>query len=186
MSLHTETYRWTVDEFEKLGETGFFQESGRVELLNGEIFVMSPTGYRHNYAVQELTEFFSDRRRRRYITRPQCTVILNDGSDVLPDLALLRPVAHRYRRQHPVAEDVLLLVEVADSSLGYDRHDKLPVYAAEGIAEVWIVNLRAEQLEVYREPAGVDYAVKTIHAAGETIAPLAFPDLLLPVADVLP
>ena len=136
--------------------------------------------------MQELKEFFTAHAHRCYITRPQCTLVVNEGSDVLPDLVLLQPAPHRYRRQHPVAADILLIVEVADAALGYDRHDKLPLYATEGIAEVWIVNLRAEQLEVYREPSGTNYAVQTVHIAGEQVAPLAFPDLVLPVGAVLP
>jgi Uma2 family endonuclease len=110
---------------------------------------------------------------------------VNDGSDLLPDLVLLKPAAHRYRSQHPVAEDVLLIVEVADSSLGCDRHGKMPDYAAEGVPEVWVVNLRSDQMEVHRSPAGSDYRVKTIHTGREQIAPLAFPDLLLTAGDVL-
>jgi Uma2 family endonuclease len=185
MSVYAPTYRFNVAEFQKLGEAGIFHEDDRVELLNGEIIVMSPIGYRHSSAVRHLIEIFSGRSRRRYFVDAQSSFVLDDGSEPQPDITLLHREADR-RGRLPNAEDVYLIVEVSDTSLGYDREEKLPAYARNGIAEVWIVNLTEDVIEVYRNPSADGYGPKLVVRRGESVAPLAFGDVEVPAAEVLP
>ena len=123
---------------------------------------------------------------KRYIARSQCTLLCGDASELLPDLVLLRAEPHRYRDRHPGPADVLLLIEVADESLGFDRGSKLRAYAAAGIPEYWIVNVRESRVEVHREPAGESF--RTVHSAGrgDTLAPLFAESGEVPLADIFP
>ena len=183
--LHAPTYRWTVEEYEELGRAGLFQEDKRVELLHGEIIVMSPIGYRHATAVRLLTNFLARRARGRYEVDPQNPFNLDDASQPQPDLSLVDPAVSTKRR-HPEPADIFLVIEVSDSSVRYDREDKGPAYASRGIREYWLLNLEANVLEVFREPAGAAYGESRVLGPEETIAPLAFPDLVLRVGDFLP
>jgi Uma2 family endonuclease len=185
MSVHAPTYRFSVAEYQKLGEAGIFHEDDRVELLNGEIIIMSPIGYRHATAVRNLNEIFVEACRRRYCIDPQNPFILDDESEPQPDLTLLRREMHRAERL-PEAADVHLIVEVSDTSIGYDRAEKLPAYARNGIAEVWIVNLKDDAIEVYRDPGAEGYATKLRFLRGETLSPLAFGDIEVQVSEALP
>ena len=121
-----------------------------------------------------------------YLTRSQCTLLCGEASELLPDLVLLRAEPHRYRDRHPGPADVHLLIEVADESLGFDRGSKLRAYAAAGIPEYWIVNVRESRVEVHREPAGE--AFRTVHSAGrgDTLAPLLAESGDVPLADIFP
>src|SRR5438445_7635347 len=101
MSLEAEPYRFSVDEYHKLGEADICTEDDRIELLHGELVIMSPIGIRHNYAVRQLTAFFAARAQGHYETSPQCTVLFDDESELMPDVALLRIAPHRYRDRHP-------------------------------------------------------------------------------------
>jgi Uma2 family endonuclease len=182
---HAPTDEWTVEEYEKLNAAGIFTESDRVELLNGEIIVMSPLGYRHAMAVMRLNEFFVEGSRRRYRVNPGNPVLLDDRSEPQPDLALLARGVDTQGR-HPDPSQVFLLIEVSDSSLRYDREDKRPAYARRNIREYWILNLEENVLEVYRNPRDGTYQDVRIVKADETVAPEAFPDLVLRVGDFLP
>jgi len=115
----------------------------------------------------------------------QNPVRLSDFSEPEPDVALLRPRPDLYRARKPRAEDVLLLVEVADTSLDYDRRTKLPRYAAAGIPEVWIVNLVDQRVEVYRDPRPDGYATHTVHARGDSLAPASLPEVAIAVGEIL-
>jgi Uma2 family endonuclease len=183
--LHAPTYRWTVEEYEELGRTGFFNENDRVELLNGEIVIMSPIGYRHATAVTRLTNFLARRSGGRFDVSPQNPFNLDPRSQPQPDLTLLDPKCDKLPR-HPEPEEIFLIIEVSDSTVRYDRQDKCPAYAARRVREFWLLNLDENVLEVFREPAGPAYRDVRILAPTETIAPLAFPDLELRVGDFLP
>jgi Uma2 family endonuclease len=185
MSVNAPTYRFSVAEYEKLGETGIFHEDDRVELLNGEIIVMSPIGYRHAATVRNLTEIFVEASKRRYSLDPQNPFVLNDESQPQPDITLFRRDVHRAKRL-PAATDIHLVIEVSDSSLGYDRNDKLPAYARNGIVEVWIVNLVNDTVEVYRDPNPAGYETKLRFTRDDTLSPLAFSDIEVRVSEVLP
>ena len=177
-------YRFSVEEFHKLGETGFFQPKDRVELLDGEIIVMSPIGIRHAMAVSWITESFVEQARRRYLLSPGNPVWLHEHSEPQPDMMLIPRVRNVDR--HPRPEDVFLLVEVSDTSLAYDRNRKLAADAQAGVREYWIVNLEDDRVEVFREPSGGKYQVALTFAADESIHPLAFDDVIVPVADIIP
>jgi Uma2 family endonuclease len=186
MSIEAETYRFSVDEYHRLGEAGILGEDDRIELLNGELVIMSPIGIRHNFAVRQLTAFFAARAQGHYETSPQCTLLLDDESELLPDITLLRIVSHGYRDRHPQPADVLLVIEVADESLGYDRGSKRRAYARAGVPELWIVNLRESALEIFRNPEGDRYTEELRFAKTDRIAPLIAESGELSFADVLP
>lgn len=182
---HAPTYPWTVEEYEKLNAAGIFTESDRVELLNGEIIVMSPIGYRHSVAVMRLTEFFVEGSRRRYAVNPGNPVLLDEHSEPQPDVSLVDRAFDKQGRQ-PDASQIYLLIEVSDSSLRYDREDKGPAYARRNVREYWILNLEENVLEVFRNPEHGAYRDVRILKAEETVAPEGFPDLVLRVGDFLP
>lgn len=183
--LHAPTYRWTVEKYEELGRAGFFQCKPRVELLNGEIVTMSPIGFRHATAVKRLTKFFNRLSGDRYDVTAQLPIIIDELSEPEPDLALVDP-ASEATGKHPQPAHIFLVIEVSDSTLRYDRENKLPAYARNGVREFWLLNLQTNQLEVYRDPAGESYRDTLTLRPDETIAPLAFPDVELRVGDFLP
>jgi Uma2 family endonuclease len=183
--LHAPTYRWTVEEYEELGRAGIFDENDRVELLNGEIIVMSPIGYRHATAVTLLNRFFVKNENGHYVVTPGNPFILDQHSEPQPDLCLAEQVILT-QGHHAGPGQIFLVIEVSDSTLAYDRKDKGPAYARNGVREYWILNLSSNVLEVYREPDAAGYRETQILGREETIAPLAFPDVTLRVGDFLP
>ena len=183
--LHAPTYRWTVEEYEELGRAGIFDENDRVELLNGEIIVMAPIGYRHATAVNRLNQFLILHARGRYMVTPGNPFILDEHSEPQPDLCLAEPAIDT-QGHHAGPEQIFLVIEVSDSTLAYDRKDKGPAYARNGVREYWLFNLADNVLEVYRRPVADGYQEKRILKAEETIAPLAFSDAVLRVGDFLP
>jgi len=183
--LHVPVYRWSVEEYEELGRGGFLQGDQRVELLNGEIVPLSPIGYRHATAVRLLNNFLARRARGRYEVDPQNPFNLDDRSQPQPDLTLVDPAVSTQHR-HPTPADLFLVIEVADSSVLYDRADKGPAYARSGIREYWLLNLEDNVLEIYRAPADGSYRETLLLRADDTAAPLAFPDLELRAGDFLP
>ncbi len=178
-------HRFTVTEYYRMAETGVLRPDARVELLNGEIIDMSPIGPFHGGVTKYLIDVFSAAANGRWNLGVQDPVRLNDHSEPQPDVALLRPAADFYRRRHPGPDDVLLLIEVSDSTLDQDRETKLPAYGRAGISELWIVNLNELTMEVYREPHFEGYASKTVLRAGEQASPAGFPDVSVDVRDLL-
>jgi len=178
-------HRFSVKEYYRMAETGVLRPDARVELLNGEIIDKSPIGPFHGGVTNYLNSVFSTAARRRWITAVQDPVRLDDRSEPEPDIALLRPVSDFYRKRHPRPDDVFLLIEVADTSLESDQEAKLPAYGRAGIPEVWLVNLNDLTVEVYREPHFTGYATKTVLRAGDQVAPLAFPEVVVDVAELL-
>ena len=177
--------RFTVDEYYRMAQAGILHEDDRVELLEGEIVQMAPIGSGHAGRVLRLATWFSARLAGRALVNVQNPVRLSSGSEPEPDIALLRPRPDFYTTAHPRPEDVLLIVEVAETSLTYDRDVKVPLYAAAGIPEVWIVALAAERVLVYRSPHAGRYQHAVTVERGSTLAPAAFPDLALPVGELL-
>jgi Uma2 family endonuclease len=178
-------HRFNVKEYYRMAETGVLPPDARVELLNGEIIDMSPIGPFHGGVTDYLNEFFTAASRGRWQTRIQNPVRLDDHSEPQPDLMLLKRLPGFYRKRHPIPEDVYLLIEVADTTLPADETEKIPAYGRAGIPEVWIVNLSDLVVEVYREPHFTSYGSKTILRAGDSVAPLAFPDAVLDVGELL-
>lgn len=150
--------RWiTADEYERMGEAGIFPEGARLELIEGEIFEMSPIGSAHAACVDFLVYLFNVIANGHFIVRVQSPIRLNDFSEPQPDVALLRWRDDFYRGAHPTPADVLLVVEVADTTVVTDRSVKLPLYARSGVPEFWLVNIPEGQLEIYSQPSGDSY-----------------------------
>ena len=185
MIAHIGTYRFSVEEYEKLGAAGIFHEDDRVELLEGEIIIMAPIGKHHIKAVRRLIRVLNRRYADLCFVDCQSPVVLDNFSEPQPDI-LLVALSIDDGLEKPTPADVFLAVEVADSSLHYDTTAKLRAYARSGIPEYWIVNLTESLVEVYRQPQGEIYAEHFRREAGETLAPAAFPDRPLNVADILP
>jgi Uma2 family endonuclease len=178
-------HRFSVKEYYRMAETGVLKPDAPVELLDGEIMDMSPIDPFHGGVVTCLNAILTVAGQGRWVTAVQNPVHLSDHSEPQPDLLLLKPSSDGYRKRHPQPEDVYLLIEVSDTSLATDRDDKLPAYGRAGIAEVWIVNLNEETIEVYREPHFTGYASTSLLRAGEKAAPRAFPDAAVDVAELL-
>jgi Uma2 family endonuclease len=185
MTIPLPRRRFTVDDYYRIAAAGVLGEDDRVELIEGEIIEMSPIGSRHAACVNRLNGIFSVGVGARAIVAVQNPVRLSDLSEPQPDLAVLEPRADAYASGHPRAHDVLLLIEVADSSLPVDRHVKAPLYAVSGIRELWIVDIEAGRIHVFREPASDGYRSTRTVGRGDTVQPLAFPELAIEAGDVL-
>jgi len=185
MSVVPKTRRFTADEYHRMGEVGILTDEDRVELIDGEIIEMSPIGPPHMRCVMFLNEVFVRRLAGRAVVSPQNSIRLTPHTEPQPDVILLQPPLDRYARRIPQPSDALLVVEVADISQVRDRQVKLPRYAAAGISEVWIVDLDADAVEVYRAPAPTAYTESRRLVRGEALAPSAFPDVSLAVGDIL-
>lgn len=175
--------RFTWEEYHRMGEAGVLRPKERVELIEGEIIVMTPIGPRHSACVAELTRRLVPAIGDRALLWPQNPVRLPRDTEPEPDIVLLRPRADRYAADSARAEDVLLLIEVADTSYRYDSRVKLPLYARARVAETWIVDLMHDVVEVYRDPSASNYAVSTRVERGGIVAPAALPDVILTVDD---
>ena len=143
----------SADVFHRMGEAGILGPSDRVELIAGEIIDMSPIGAMHAAIVDVLARRFSRRACESLFVRCQNPLRLDDLSEPEPDLAILRPRADCYTTAHPEAADVLLVIEVADTSLAYDLGTKVPLYARHGIPEVWVIDAATRRTRVFRQPA---------------------------------
>ena len=184
MPAVAQTFRFTVDEYHKLADAGILEEDDRVELLDGEIILMSPVGYRHAKAVRRLVTTFIRASRDRYEVQGQDPVVVNDYSEPQPDVLLLANEVDEYEGL-PEARHTYLVVEVADSTLRYDRGRKLKAYARAGIAEFWIVNLKENSIEVYRDPAGETYGSRSVARGQERVAPAIFSDVKVTVSKIV-
>ena len=167
-----------------MGQFGIFSEDERVELVCGEIIDMPPIGERHAACVDFLTQLITLRLRRSAIVRVQNPVQLDDYSEPQPDIAVLKRRDDFYRHAHPRPEDVLVVIEVSDSTLELDRKVKLPLYAGAGIPEAWLVNLPEECIEVYSDPAGGEYQTVRSYARGEVVRSRSLAALRVSVAKV--
>ncbi len=179
-------YSFTVDEYNRMGAAGIFPDGVRTELIEGEIVEMAPIGSYHSTVVARLARFFA-----RALTDEQAFITsqspfeLSTRSEPEPDVLVLAPRSDEYVEHHPYPREVRLLIEVSDSSIHLDRDIKLPLYAREGVQEVWIVDLAAAVIHVYREPAQGSYSRVREASRGESLSPAAFPNLSLVVNDIL-
>ena len=179
--------RFTVDEYFAMEVAGILHEDDRVELMDGEIIIMPPIGDRHIGGASWGITLFVPPLIGRASMLVGDPAYLDDRSAPQPDIALVTwnsPGSGVARRATP--EDVYLVIEFADSSLAYDRGAKLARYAAAGIPEVWVANLRAQEVTAYAEPSSSEYAAVRTYRAGESISPRAFPDVALAVSDFMP
>lgn len=181
--------RWTRQEYERLVTEGFFHPEERLELVEGEIIRMTPQGSPHATAISLCVEALRAAFGADHHVRVQMPLALTDDSEPEPDVAVVAGNPRDYRDAHPTT--ALLIVEVADATLPYDRERKANLYARAGIAEYWIVNLLDRCLEVYRRPtlsgtANARYADRAVLPTEESIAPLATPNQSITVSDLLP
>ena len=177
--------RFTVDEYLALGAAGILAKEERIELLDGEIIQMAPIGNRHRNSVNWSGDLMREAIGRRAMVQVQAPIQLDDATMPEPDIAVIRRGS--INDIAPVLpSDVYLLVEVADSSLEFDLGEKLARYAAAGIPEVWVANLRAGELVVNTEPEGTAYAQVRVIPLGGMVSPQAFPDVELELADFIP
>lgn len=144
----------SVAAFHRMGETGILGPADRVELIEGEIIDMSPIGVLHAAIVARLASYFSQRLGGAAVVWCQNPLRLDDISEPEPDIAVLRPRADFYTTAHPAPADVLLVIEVADTSLAYDLGTKVPLYARHGIPEAWVIDAATRRTRVFRQPAG--------------------------------
>ena len=175
----------TVDEYYNLADKGIISRDERLELIEGEILVMRSQNGPHVACTLRINTWFTPRVAGRAIVSVQCTMLIPDYSAPEPDFILLKLRDDFYESGVAQPADVLLLAEVSHSSVAFDRGRKLRMYAAAGIPEYWVFAVERKQLHVYRTPKGRAYAEHLVVKRGETIAPLAFPDLAVPVDQIL-
>ena len=177
---------FNVDEYYAMAEAGILAPEERVELLDGEIVEMSPIGDVHAYSVDEAVYLFTIQLGERARVRSQNPVRLASNREFQPDVSILRWREDKYLSGHPMPEDVLLLIEVSDSTLDYDRNVKLAIYAEAEIPETWIANIPDQVVEVDTLPSNGVYQMRQVFSVGESVSPLAFPDVSLPVSRIVP
>ena len=177
--------RFTVVEYYAMADAGILSEYDRVELLDGDLITMPPIGDWHAASVKLFNNTILPCLEGRAIMAVQDPVRLDEHSEPQPDIMLLQWRDDFYRNAHPAPGDVMLLIEVADSSVEFDRTVKLAAYARAGIPEVWIVARAERRIEAYTEPAGNEYATVRYFGPGETVAPQAFSDITLAVDRII-
>ena len=184
MAIDFQRHRFTAADFEAMVAAGILNDEDRVELLEGEVVDMAPIGPPHAACVRRLTRLFVTRLGDVDVS-VQNPIRLSDLSEPEPDVTVLAPRPGDYEESHPRPEDVLLLVEVADSTLLRDREWKLPLYAQAGIPEVWIIDLTGRTVECHREPGPTGYGRTDRLAPGEQAVPAAFPGVAFAVTEIL-
>jgi Uma2 family endonuclease len=177
--------RFTVEEYRRMGEAKILREDDRVELIEGEVVQMTPIGSRHAACVARLNHLLLRAAGDRAIVWVQNPIGIPPHSEPQPDLALLRPRDDFYASGHPEPHDVLLVIEVADTSLDFDRSVKLPLYAEAGIRELWLVDLAGEAVEVHRAPEGRRYRQVQRVLRGQHVDSRVLPELRVSVEHVL-
>ncbi len=175
---------FTRKDYHRMGEAGILKPTERVELIRGEIIEMSPIGPRHIAFVNNLTQLLVTRLRGRAIVSVQNPVALEEDTEPAPDLTVLRRRRPPYKEAEPATPDVLLLIEVGDTSLTYDRGTKLRLYAEAGIPEYWVVDASAEAVEIHRRPGAGGYAEARRLTGRAAVSPQAFPDIAVPLAEI--
>ena len=176
---------FTVAEFQRIAEGQVIDEDERVELLNGEIYIMSPIGSRHSACVDRLNHLLWRTVGEAAIVRVQAPIIANDQSQPQPNLALLKPRADFYASGHPTGADILLVIEVSDSTAASDRKLKVPLYATAEIPEMWLIDLFEDRIEVHTQPNHGVYKQMEIHLRGGHFTSASVPQIQLAVEDVL-
>jgi Uma2 family endonuclease len=176
---------FTVAEYYAMARAGILSEDDRVELIKGEIVEMSPIGDLHAAAVTRAQKLFERRVGDRTIIRVQNPIHLGDDSEPQPDVVIARDRADFYASGHPRPEDILLVIEIADPSLAFERREKVPLYAASGIPEVWLAVVNRATLTAYADPSPEGYRTVRALRRDARLAPAAFPDLVVAVSDIL-
>ena len=178
-------HRITVDEYYRMSEVGILPPDARVELIEGEIIDMAPTGMDHGSIVLQLTHRLVRAVGDLALVLPQSGVRLSDISEPQPDFTLLRPPVGTYRKKVPTAGDALLVIEISDSNLRYDLKVKAPLYANHGVPECWIIDVSGRQLRFFRAPKAGQYSELGSTALSGLHVPVAVPDVQIDLTDLL-
>jgi Uma2 family endonuclease len=176
---------WTAAQYRRMVEVGVLGEDDRVELIQGEIIEMAPVGAHHAAAVKALARLFHQQTGDRCVVSVQDPIRLSDRSEPQPDVALLTWRDDLYRAQLPIPPDVLLVVEVADTSAATDREVKLPGYGQAGIPEAWLVDLTTGVVEAHSHPSAGGYTESVVYRRGDTLPAIAIPGIAIPVTAVI-
>ncbi len=185
MTLQLQRRQFTLAQYHQMIATGVVPEGDRVELIDGEILEMAAIGRKHAAQVNRLTRLFARCLGDEIVVSIQNPVELGPRSEPEPDVTLLRWRADYYEANHPQAADIYLVIEVADTTVEFDRDIKAPLYARSGIAEYWLINLPSDAIEVYRQPTAAGYQVVETKQRGMAIAPSTLPQLRLTVDQIL-
>jgi Uma2 family endonuclease len=167
--------RFTRDAYHRMAEAGLFGDEARYELIDGEIYMMSPIGPSQSAIIRRLTQFFAKRLPDNIDCSIQLPFFAGDRSEPEPDVALLRHRDDDYRQEHPSPQDVLLIIEVSHSTLAFDLGPKLRAYATSGLSEYWVVDVQRQAIVVHRNPLGDNYQTVEVASAGESVSPRAAP-----------
>jgi len=177
--------RFDVSDYYRMAEAGILRPDDRVELIEGEIIQMGPIGSRHAARVKRAARVFGRYVGEAAIVGIQDPVRLDDYSEPEPGIALVKPKADLYEHAHPGPRDILLILEISDTSSAFDRQVKAPMYARAGIAELWLELIAEECIEVYTEPANGVYSKVRQARRGESLTPRSFPQVTIPVDELL-
>lgn len=180
MTIQLDQRLLTVEEFNRMAEVGILGEDDRVELLNGQLINMSPSGSKHAACVEKITEALRQLLKGKAMVRSQNPIELGLYSEPEPDIAIVQTKENYYADGHPISEEIFFLIEVSDSSLEKDRQVKLEIYARAKIREYWIVNLAEQKIEVYAKPIEDHYHNQHIYRLNDDI-PIRHFDKKLPV-----
>jgi Uma2 family endonuclease len=176
-------YKLSIEDYHKLGAAGILDEDSRIELIEGDLIEMAPIGISHMRCVNRLTRLLVSAVGDAAVVSVQNPVTLPPRSEPQPDFALLRPGADNADHV-PYPADVLLIVEVADTTLSYDRRTKLPLYARAGIVEVWIVDVQGRTIEAFFSPTESGYVQSALYRKGASISPAQLPAVSIPLDDI--
>lgn len=186
-SLETSLRLWTVEDYHRMVEAGILQSDESVELIAGKIIrTMSPQGTPHSSAIRRTRRLLEKVLGEQVFVQTQLPIQLNNYSEPEPDVAVVRPDPRDYIDQHPMASDVYLIVEVADSTLRKEREIKAKEYAQSGIKDYWLLDVENRQIYIFREPTLEGYQQQIILLENETVTPQRFPDVRVQVEDLLP
>ena len=178
--------KFTVAEYNLMGEAGILQPDERVELIEGEIQKMSPKGKRHSVSTTRANDCFRKQLGDKVIVRSQEPIVIGEHSEPEPDIALVVPTEKEYIDHHPKPQEVLLVLEVSDTTLAKDRIIKARLYGQAGVIQYGVLNVNARELEDYRDPDESGYRTKHTYKAGESFTLVAFPEISIAVSDLLP
>ena len=168
---------FTPEQYQLMDEVGVFPQGDRLELINGEIIQMSPIGRKHVACIIRLTKLMEQKLGDRAMVSAQNSILLPDKSQPQPDLAILKYRDDFYENGLPTPEDILLIIEVADSSIDYDRDVKAPLYAAAGIPEMWLFDVNQKLITGYSQPSPSGYKRIQHYEAGDSLGIIAFADV---------
>lgn len=177
------TYKWTIDRYHQAIQAGVFDDQP-VELLRGEIIIMPPEGEPHAYYNSEVGDYLRNLLGSRAKVREAHPIILSDDSEPIPDLAIVKPLGTVYLDHHPYPSDIHWLIEFSDATLTQDLTTKKNTYAASGIQEYWVVNLKDKQLHVFKNLQDGHYDTENILKTG-TISPMAFQDITIQISHLM-